>query len=47
MLYKPKKQDPIDENPKINPVKHMLKRLTPPILYDLISQIKQNLYAKV
>lgn len=47
MLYKPKKQDPIGENTKINPVKHILKRLTPPILYDLISQIKQNLYAKV
>lgn len=47
MLYEPKKHDQIDEITKINPIKNILKRLTPPILFDLINQIKQTLYAKV
>ena len=47
MLYKPNIQDPIDDRKKINRIKHILKRLTPPILFDLLSQIKQKVYAKV
>jgi hypothetical protein len=47
MLYKPKNQDLIDDNKKINQVTHILKRLTPPILFDFLSQIKQKIYAKI
>jgi lipopolysaccharide biosynthesis glycosyltransferase len=47
MLFKPKKQESINDNMKINQVKHIIKKITPPILFDFLSQMKQNLYAKV
>jgi lipopolysaccharide biosynthesis glycosyltransferase len=47
MLYKPRKQDPMGEKKKINQIKHLFKRLTPPILFDSLVQIKNNIYAKV